>query len=420
MTTEAQAGDDGLVPVLQIVHVTDLHVKDTSANPAAALASKVRVLERYALNAIRRANLLGWEEGTQGHLPKAPKAFTRFLSTWWSSDPTWQEVPVWIVDTGDRTAFGDQASIDAGEQYLQAWSQALGNCPVRTLYGNHDMWPGTLPAFNLSEVRQQRERVRRTPGWDVHAWVTSPLSAPIPGRNATIDLYALDTIAWGSLWGALRNTRAVGQLRAAEVLHLQAMLAGAARRHSNGLRVLAIHHPLAFPWSRAEVRSGLASTMQLLKGQKWAAIVRNDQNVPPGIGPWAHLILSGHTHMSHPGHGVSRDVTSLSQGPLDAYQLQLVGGSLMLNRSSADRGDGGTPAHRRDADLFEPATVDPHPCQAQILRFFASRDPDDTWIEMVRTQVWSDDDGRHYVMGDPATLTLHYQIAGEPLKARAA
>jgi hypothetical protein len=413
MTEDAKDDEGDLVPVLQIVHVTDLHVKHTTANAASPLASKTRILARIAQNLVRRRNLLGWEEGTQGHLPRAPKAFATFLEKWWTArDAQWQRVPVWLVDTGDRTAFGDAESISAGARYIDWWSAALGGCPVRTLYGNHDMWPETLPAFNLTQIKDQRDRIRAIPGWDVRDWVRNPLSAPIPGHSATISLYALDTIAWGALWGSVRNTRAVGHLRGDEVLHLRLLLEGAAKRGTTGLRILAMHHPLAFPWEASELGGKIISKLKLLKEEKWAAFLRNDRNIPSGIGPWAHLLLSGHTHLFHPAPGLPQDVTEITQGALSAYQLQLVGGSLMLNRSSSQRNEGAVPpaSTRSNVKGFFPATVDPHPCQAQILRFYASADREEPWVKMMRMPVYCDDAGRHYVMRDPDATTLYFQL----------
>ena len=37
-----------LLPVLQIVHITDLHIKDTSSNAIAVLAAKARLRARFA------------------------------------------------------------------------------------------------------------------------------------------------------------------------------------------------------------------------------------------------------------------------------------------------------------------------------------------------------------------------------------
>lgn len=399
-----------LVPVLQIVHVTDLHVKDTASNAIAVLSRKARAMARVAKH-LQRHDWFGWEEGTQGHLARAPKAFERFLATWRSDHLEWRDVPAWLVDTGDRSAFGDPESIAAGGRMLDAWSQALGGCPVRSLYGNHDMWPQTLPLLNRADVKAQWQAVRSTPGWNPPDWLTSPLSAPIPGHHATIELYALDTIAWGSVLGVAKNTLAVGQVRGQDLLHLRMRLQGEADRGVRGLRILALHHPVAFPWLDKEVTTyGRLPTMKLLKAHNVASYLNNEGGIPAGIGPWAHLLLSGHTHMSHPAAGLAGDVASLAQRPLGPYQAQLVGSSMMLNSSSkATRADQ-VVAENRTVDGFAPSSIYAHPCLAQILQFYALPDPTEPWIQMIRTPVYSNDAGRHYVAGDPDDLLLHYRL----------
>ena len=398
-----------LVPVLQIVHVTDLHVKETSANPIAVLSQGTRLRARFAQR-LQRHGWFGWEEGTQGHLARAPKAFETFLQSWRVGHPEWQDVPVWLVDTGDRTAFGDWPSIEAGGRMLKTWSDALGGCPVRSLYGNHDMWPQTLPLLNRGDVRAQWDRIRSVEGWDVPSWITAPLSTAIPGHNGTIDLYALDTIACGSVLGVAKNTLAVGQILGQDLLHFRMLLEGYAKRGGAGLRILALHHPLAFPWLDKEVSTyGGLPTMKLQKDHKVGASLRNDLGIPNCIGPWAHLMLSGHTHMSHPGPGLDGDVASLAQTPLGAYQAQLVGSSLMLNRDSRSRKGGPPTVDERDVKGFAPSNIYAHPCQAHILRFYASSDPTEPWLQMIRIPVYSDDAGRHYVAGDPDDLLLHYR-----------
>ena len=408
--SEPGAPTYGLVPVLQIVHVTDLHVKDTASNAIAVLSKRARLLSRVAKK-LQRENWFGWEDGTQGHLARAPMAFQRFLTAWRADHPEWRDVPVWLVDTGDRTAFGDPDSIAAGGRMLEAWSQALGRCPIRSLYGNHDMWPQTLPVLNRKDVRAQWDQVRAVPGWDVPTWLTSPLSVPIPGHNASIDLYALDTIAWGSVLGVAKNTLAVGQIRNQDLLHFRLLLEGRTKRGASGLRILALHHPVAFPWLAKEVLTyGHLPTMRLLKDHQVASHLNNDGGLPEAIGPWAHLLLSGHTHMSHPAAGLTGDVASFAQRPLGALQAQLVGSSLMLNKSSQASKAGRPVAQERNVDGFAPSNVYPHPCLAQILRFYASTDPTEPWIQMTRTPVYSNDSGRHYVPGDPDDLLLHYRL----------
>ena len=50
-----------LVPVLQIVHVTDLHVKEASANPIAVLSKGIRLRARFAQQFLARRH-----QATQG------------------------------------------------------------------------------------------------------------------------------------------------------------------------------------------------------------------------------------------------------------------------------------------------------------------------------------------------------------------
>lgn len=396
-----------LQPALELVHVTDLHVKVAQANAAHPLAAKRRLFARKLRDIIERRNLFGWDEGTQGHYTYAPESFRRFLHAWVARDADWDKVPRWLVDTGDRTAFGDVASITAGAAYLQLWAQALRGASVRTLFGNHDAWPGTLPLLRPGGIKAQRRIVEAVSGWNPKLWRSSRLSVPIPGRAGHhIDLYAIDSVCWG----VSRNTRAVGHLKKAALRSLQSMLGVAKLHERQGVRVLALHHPLAFPWTTKEARKFLVfKMMRLLKDHAHARRLRNDGNDPEGIGPWIHLFLSGHTHLRHPANGLPPDVTDVHQGLLDRLQLQLVGGPLMLNRSraAARQPSSSAPAVERAHDEFSPSTVDTRTCQAQILRFLVSPAHPRS-LYLIRIPVVSVDGGATYEDGTPDGLLLHY------------
>ena len=132
---------------------------------------------------------------------------------------------------------------------------------------------------------------------------------------------------------------------------------------------------------------------------------------PPGglIKSRVHLVLSGHTHLAHPATGLHGDVVDVHQGLLSPWQLQLVGGSLMLNKSrraARQMIPPGAAVAVRDHDRFVPSTVDGTNCQAQILRFSASPAHPGA-LQMVRVPVVSVD-GSLYEPGEPDGLTLHY------------
>ncbi len=389
--------ENGYKPVLQIVHVSDLHVKTINTNPMHPLNKDGMAIRRSALRAIRKHNLLGWDEGTQGHYPQAPDAFASFLSDLKAKDTLWSKVPTWLIDTGDRTAFGDAGSISEGEKYLQQWAKALGNCPYLSIYGNHDAWPGTLPALNHEAISDQRKHVHAQPGWDPVNWRANPLTIEIMDGTASIELFAADTICWG----VKKNTCAVGELDSACLEALHSRFKTYPPRKS--LRILATHHPLAFPWQPDETNKNGLDIMRLLNDEACIRRFSNEGPVINEFGPWFHLFLSGHTHRAHPSHGHTANVVDIHQASLGDYQLQLVGGPLMLNKRAENIG-----AYPPASKDFTPATVDTSSCQAQILRFYASLK--DSSLIMLRLGVYSHEGGAKYAFGQDAIgkVRLHY------------
>jgi len=107
---------------------------------------------------------------------------------------------------------------------------------------------------------------------------------------------------------------------------------------------------------------------------------------------------------------LSGDVVGVHQGLLAPYQLQLVGGSLMLNKSrrasKAVAVASNVGATAREHELFVPSTVHDANCQAQVLRFMASPDAPGS-LRMFRIPVYSTD-GSLYEAGNPDGLTLYY------------
>src|SRR5947209_17664369 len=163
-------------PVLQIIHVTDLHVKHITANLAQKLyAKKRRIGARIIQNLIESHHLFGWQEGTQGHYPRAPEAFRLFLKDLKNNDQRWFSEPgdkdsaqTWLLDTGDLTAFGDEDSIEKGKAYLETWLKELGGVRYRALFGNHDAWPEAHPMAAIlggfqKDVESQRSKIYDKP-----------------------------------------------------------------------------------------------------------------------------------------------------------------------------------------------------------------------------------------------------------------
>lgn len=405
-----------LQPVLQIIHVTDLHMTADSANPNHKLHVNRRFSARLAQKMIERFDLFGWNEGTQGHYRKAAVPFLRFLCDWRKDDQRWYGEPggdsaqTWLVDTGDLTTFGDEESLTAGQNYLDDLRSVLGGCDYRTLYGNHDAWPETHPIHAItghtwSEISAQRKKIAGRPEWNSDHWLTHPLSVKIPGTGAHIELFAFDTV----YWGAAINTLALGSISTEDLETLRSRLRDQWNKSkTKNFRILALHHPLAFPYIYKESHSlYILPSRTLSRAKKWIRELRNDRDDPCGLGPLAHLFLSGHTHIAYPA-GKLPDGIMGNQGLLSSAQLQLVGGALMLNKSerAANAAANSAPTRaKRKKPRYCVAAVDWNPCQAQILQFFA--DPNEHGqLIIVRTPVSSVDGSVYVGEGEESSMVV--------------
>lgn len=338
-------------PVLQIVHVSDMHVV-VPGHPGPRL---LRWVERGLK---RRGPAVVYEKirsGTAPHDTFAPVFLCQFLEQIGWKDPIWSTRPLWIVDTGDQTTYGDAGSIAVAQAELAGFAAAAqgpAGMPVGALtrvYGNHDAWPETMPFLGAPAIASHSARIALTYVCDK---ATLGLRCPLPS-GAEIQLYTLDTVDDG----VIANTFARGHVSSRQIKELKALVA--ANRGVGSpphLRLLATHHPIHYPPPRSNVSMCLA----------------NDSHVGSEVdkSDLAHLVLSGHTHQLFPAHG------SLPQSPrachhpaLGMDQAQLVAGSLMqLDRL----------ANRHYAHQCEVLRIyqDPvHPTSAIVERLFAARTP---------------------------------------------
>jgi Calcineurin-like phosphoesterase len=393
---EKKSGDRQ--PILQIVHVSDLHVKA----PSTAASHKFQKLDRM----IRDRNLWGWFEGTQGHYPRAPEGFADFLKRWTLFGGLPPE-KTWLVDTGDRTSLGDADSIDVGERYLRLWAEALGGCESRSVYGNHDAWPNGLPGIASGSAKKQRILVQSRQGWNPDEWIRKPLVTAIPGdEDATIRLFAADTVCWG----ATKNLRAVGEIKEIDLATMADILK--TEEMGSCLRILAMHHPIAFPWEEGETRKSGMAAMRLLNDHECIKRFNDQGPIRAELSPWFHLFLSGHTHRAHPGHdGVDYDITDIRQDRLSAYQLQLVGGPLMLNKHAAHPHPS-SPKRLPAGRVFSPTSVDHTLCQAQILRFCLASNLPKGALVLERYGIYSPNSGVDYFLKSdkPDDFIVYYKF----------
>lgn len=316
-------------PVLQIVHVSDLHVVATKHSAS----TKVRALERLAFRLGIRPL---WEKLRDGTAPSdlyAPMFFRLFLSRITSGDQAWRNVATWLVDTGDQTTYGDASSVSEAQKILDGFAVAMGSSPnhvVKAIWGNHDAWPDDLPIAARANIAAHTQLLTRefTVGSAAH-W----MRAPIPGTQSEIQLCSIDTV--DVRWQ--KNTLALGFVAESQLAQLDAYL-NAHGAASPNLRILLTHHPVHYPPRRPRLGMALANDFP---------VGRRLESAQPAV----DLVLSGHTHALYPALGqLPPNPQACPHDPLGQDQVQLVVGTLMQTDPLNKRGD--------------------YPHQCQVLRFF--------------------------------------------------
>jgi predicted MPP superfamily phosphohydrolase len=372
------------VPLLQIIHVTDLHVQKGRGDRQ-ALAADDRRGQLWLRQQLEKHDLGGWHEGTLGHDETAVAKFEQFLRGLRANDPTWFTdnggPETWLVDTGDATTSGDRASMQEAHALLDRWEVLLKPCKVRSLFGNHDAWPGTHPAVFQGDqydgrMAEQRTFLRQRPAWHTEGWLR-PLATPAGSGRPQIECYGLNSIGFG--WRD--NVLAVGEVDGNELGELKQQIlnqgAGAA------YRILVTHHPVVFPYQPSECKVyGLIRKMFLRNAEDVNRQLLNAEAPAATRSPYVHLFLAGHTHLAYPGAALTENVKELYQGGMGRTQAQLVGGSLMLLRSRHDLKKNDAEAASREpvAGFSDPRVLDAAQ-QFQVLRFFYDPSmPDGLWM----------------------------------------
>lgn len=301
---------DHFKPFLQIVHVSDLHVGDPTSLPMGTVRDWIRKLKWRVSTGL--ADLIS--DGTAPHDPLAVSLFKNFLEEM-VQDHEWKGCATWLVDTGDLTSLGDQPSLNLGIRHLNDFQTV---CPKSvSIYGNHDGWPGKLPAFSaLVDIQAQPSKMIGV-GYSV-ATPRMALKEQIPHGAGEIQLYSADSIIL-DLW---QNTLALGEVADSQLMALKNLVDANSSVDRRDFRILVVHHPVHYPPPRPRFQMSMKNDSHVAKILDTSG--RNRAY------PLVHLVLSGHTHYCYPPHGQLPSEPSLCNHPdLGDAQCQLVVGSLM-------------------------------------------------------------------------------------------
>ena len=244
--------------------------------------------------------------------------------------------PVVIVHSGDVEAFGvaRQTTDFTGFAYLRDLFADAAADGVVAVYGNHDVWPGTVPLFDRRRPRQDRQK--QTIAENAEIVGELPPAAPIrfqTGHDIGIAFVPLSTVLSSALRGGIlangrlsphppTATDVIGQLRRLQL-------------RASDLNVAVMHHPPHFyrPITWRD-RAGI--------GRLERSTAITDELRSLGI----NLVLSGHRHRLDPPYGHTLDTLAGHQPPLSPGMAQLVALSPTVEtESTAHRADPtGTPS----------------------------------------------------------------------------
>jgi predicted phosphodiesterase len=342
-------------PFLQIIHISDLHLVDASYDYAGWLKS-VMWLDNDVYPALYDLLI----NGTATHDPNCLLEFEDFLKELTIRDPEWNLRKTWIVDTGDITTFGDDASFKLGHDTLERWRK-IANAELLRLHGNHDAWPSKIP-FRATEEERNEHRALLRRNWYTQRWAEAPLRCAIPNANADVLLFGLNSV----LHERLRNSVALGEVKedryweqhvpvAKDNVQIERLRANLGQRRS--FRIVAVHHPIYFP------------DPNRMEKNKRTMVMVNSEEVAKSLGssalygsvPLAHLVLSGHTHNIFPKHkNLPSTIRRCHHPPLSESQCQLIVGSLAQHDYSQKRSKWSQ--------------------QCQVLRFYAPRRRQDALV----------------------------------------
>lgn len=327
---------DDFTPFLQIVHISDLHVIDPKSPNAVGLRGSIRKLRNY----FRWPQVIEFiEDGIAPHDPLAIRQFKLFLEQITSKESGWSQCETWLVDTGDLTSLGDQESLKLGGQFITDLKKHCTHSA--SIYGNHDAWPGKLPAWATKSDIAAQKTALSTLNYNVDTPCLA-LRIAIPGGNGEVQLYLVDSV----IHDRWRNFRALGEVSDVQLKDLTQLIDNNYEQGKNYFRILGVHHPVHYPRPRSSVQMCMQNDSEVAKVL--------DTPTTKGAYPLAHLVLSGHTHFLFPEHGqLPSQPQSCLHPDLGTYQCQFVVGTLM------------------QLDRYNKRGKYPHQCE--VLRFYCSQ-----------------------------------------------
>lgn len=266
-------------PLLQLVHVSDLHFRQRHGpSPVSARWAGRRTPSRDAVF-----------QGMEGHDPQVLGPLVRSIRDRVGPSKGAFKHGTFLAVTGDLATLGDAGSAESAERLVADIAAQAGLPAPLVVYGNHDVWPGALPLFARADLDARRSALRARP---LHA-ADRPARAL---RAGPFSVWYLDSVRHGRF----ENTLALGHIGADRYWEkernlrpqLDALVAAATESE---LRIALTHHPVLQP-SKWRPWKGL---------RNWAEMEKGLSSADPAGGRHrlVRVVLSGHTHALYPPLG---------------------------------------------------------------------------------------------------------------------
>lgn len=310
--------------IASIIHITDTHLfvdEHGVTRPASDRAWLVRALARVGVGDLDFA-AAEMTEQLQNTLRRAVDLERSIMP---------ETGLVVAVHTGDTEAFGSSASGPsyAGFKHLsRVFADAdLGDAAV-AVYGNHDLWPGSISLFGLNGPRHDPQK--RTLAETVEVVGNLPPVTPIrfsTGGDSDVVFVPINSVNSHALRGGIL---AYGRLShhppsPASVFDLVRSY----ELRPEDLNVAVMHHPPHF-YRPLTLRDRLG--IGCLDDAENVAFQLADAGID--------LVLAGHRHRLDPAFGTAVDATKAEQSPLPPGMAQLVAISpTILTDAAAARHD---------------------------------------------------------------------------------
>jgi 3',5'-cyclic AMP phosphodiesterase CpdA len=318
--------DGGAVSDVQLatlVHLTDLHLfvrPDGKDRGPGELSAILRVM-KYRASQGPVAKLVRVIDKLELYNSDALLALEDSLEELRATEPGRSEAPLIVVHTGDADTVGPQpidgSLVFGAYEYLHDFVRPKVVADPKNwvdTYGNHDVWPGTLPYGHPRQHRANFERIRQVEGLESYEL---PLRFSTPDPGIQLELHRLNTVhpdtgpatmANGKVSTHPITTRRWSVRRGLKVLQDNSASQGIT------VRVLLMHHP-PFPFEAGWFERYL-TTGKLTGARQLGKRLERDLRI--------HLVIAGHRHALNPKAKLDRRGTLVPQPPLPARTVQLV------------------------------------------------------------------------------------------------